>query len=105
MDRLSHVPLDLLLMITVGVHDRSGPHPYDDSENANNTENNPNPTQANEGYLYRSSPAVEQALSALKEVTILNQGRRRDPKIAVVRSTLMRGQLQPAEKGNRMSLL
>ena len=33
MDRLSHVPLDLLLTNTEGVHDQSGPHPYDESEN------------------------------------------------------------------------
>ena len=45
MGRPSHVPLDRLLTATVGVHDRSNPHPYDDCESSNETEKQarPNP--------------------------------------------------------------
>ena len=48
MDRPSHVPLDRLLTTTVEVHDRGDPHPYDDCENSDETENEPDPTRAND---------------------------------------------------------
>ena len=49
MDRLSHVPLDLLLTTMEGVHDRSGPHPYDDGENTNDTERQSQPNPGKRG--------------------------------------------------------
>ena len=48
MDRPSHVPLDRLLTTTAEVHDRGDPHPYDDCENSDETENEPDPTRAND---------------------------------------------------------
>ena len=48
MGRPSHVPLDRLLTTTAEVHDRGDPHPYDDCENSNETENEPDPTRAND---------------------------------------------------------
>ena len=106
MDRLSHVPLDRLLTTMAEVHDRGDPHPYDDCENSNETENEPDPTRADERVPIMLVPCGGASAYALREVMILERGRRRDPRdevrrIAVARSALVREQHRPAGKERR----